>query len=227
MYGRCFKKNRHSDYLKIIHILVFSVFIAFGCSDSSSGGGGSAYHLMLGVWSGQDISFTVSQGSYLINDLSVTYRGTLCNDNYEVNETIQETIPVTDNTFSYDCYGSDCLTIVGEFVGPSEVEVEISWSRYDSQCDATEEGTNTFTAAEINSPQGLNTYYRDADRDLYGDPDVSVEDDSRPSGYVADNTDCDDMNPSIHPLAIDFCGDGIDQDCNGRDLDCREFYPTD
>ncbi len=34
--------------------------------------------------------------------------------------------------------------------------------------------------------------------------------------------DCDDTNPNISPEAIDFCGDGIDQDCKGGDQPCPE-----
>jgi hypothetical protein len=32
--------------------------------------------------------------------------------------------------------------------------------------------------------------------------------------------DCDDGDPEIYPGAIDYCGDGIDQDCSGADLNC-------
>lgn len=30
--------------------------------------------------------------------------------------------------------------------------------------------------------------------------------------------DCDDNNPAVYPAAMDFIGDGIDQNCNGQDL---------
>ncbi len=34
--------------------------------------------------------------------------------------------------------------------------------------------------------------------------------------------DCDDNDPQIHPGAIDPCGDGVDQDCDGKDPVCED-----
>jgi len=44
--------------------------------------------------------------------------------------------------------------------------------------------------------------------------------------FSVNQGDCDDTNNMINPNALDFCGDGIDQDCNGSDLEClpSEFY---
>jgi len=39
-------------------------------------------------------------------------------------------------------------------------------------------------------------------------------------GYTENQGDCKDNNATIHPGAIEICGDGIDQDCNGSDLAC-------
>ncbi len=41
--------------------------------------------------------------------------------------------------------------------------------------------------------------------------------DRYPSGY-----DCDDNDPTIFPGAKEICGDGIDQNCDGRDLNANE-----
>ncbi|WP_373046049.1 MopE-related protein [Vulgatibacter sp.] len=32
--------------------------------------------------------------------------------------------------------------------------------------------------------------------------------------------DCNDLDPTVHPGAVDICGDGVDQDCSGDDLAC-------
>ncbi len=63
------------------------------------------------------------------------------------------------------------------------------------------------------------TFYRDSDSDNFGDPLDSVEACNAPGGYVANNTDCDDMASSINPNAVEVC-DGVDQDCvDGVDND--------
>jgi hypothetical protein len=63
----------------------------------------------------------------------------------------------------------------------------------------------------------LVTYYEDWDDDGYGDPEYSEEACAPPAGYVLDDTDCNDIDDTVHPGAEDFAWDGIDQDCDGED----------
>ena len=79
----------------------------------------------------------------------------------------------------------------------------------DDDCDGTIDEDDAVDAA---------TWYRDADSDGYGDagwPDTGCD---APSGHVADSSDCDDADATIHPGAAETAYDGIDQDCNGSDL---------
>jgi hypothetical protein len=57
-------------------------------------------------------------------------------------------------------------------------------------------------------------WYADGDGDGYGDPGATLEGCEPPSGWVADASDCDDADASIHPGAAEVCGGG-DEDCDG------------
>ncbi|NPC53411.1 hypothetical protein D7X99_31625 [Corallococcus sp. AB032C] len=57
-------------------------------------------------------------------------------------------------------------------------------------------------------------WYRDSDRDGYGDVAQAVSVCAAPSGYVAIATDCDDTNPGIRPGVAEL-KDTRDNNCNG------------
>jgi hypothetical protein len=58
------------------------------------------------------------------------------------------------------------------------------------------------------------TFFRDADGDGFGDALNSKQACAESSGYVSNNTDCDDNDNTVYPGAVEVC-DGKDNDCNG------------
>ena len=65
-------------------------------------------------------------------------------------------------------------------------------------------------------PNNVYTFYRDADGDLFGDPNNrkgSCDNATPPHGYVYDSSDCNDGSDLVHPGAAD-------DNCNGKDDDC-------
>jgi hypothetical protein len=74
----------------------------------------------------------------------------------------------------------------------------------DDDCDGTiDEGFST------------STFYHDFDGDGYGNTTNLINACIAPAGYVANNTDCNDNNPSIKPGATEVVN-GVDDNCNGQ-----------
>jgi hypothetical protein len=78
-------------------------------------------------------------------------------------------------------------------------------------CDGKDNNCNGQTDEGVTS-----TFYADADKDGYGNPAISVQACLAPAGYVSNNNDCNDNDPSINPAAVEVCSNKIDDNCNGR-----------
>ncbi|MFT5679802.1 MAG: hypothetical protein ACI8RZ_000707 [Myxococcota bacterium] len=100
---------------------------------------------------------------------------------------------------SSDCDDSDAA------VNPAGEEV---CDGEDNDCDGTVDEDDATDAL---------TWYADADADSYGDASTTTLACDQPSGYVADDTDCDDGNNTQYPGADEYCN-GEDDDCDG-DID--------
>ena len=61
-------------------------------------------------------------------------------------------------------------------------------------------------------------FYRDQDGDTYGNVADFVTNYTgiAPTGYVSNSTDCNDNNSNVNPGAVEICGNGIDDNCNGQ-----------
>jgi hypothetical protein len=79
-------------------------------------------------------------------------------------------------------------------------------------CDGVDNNCDGVT--DEDSALDVATWYEDADGDGYGDSDSTDLDCSQPTGYVADDNDCDDTSASIYPGADEYC-DNVDSDCDG------------
>ncbi|MBL0316440.1 MAG: hypothetical protein IPP69_11925 [Flavobacteriales bacterium] len=129
-----------------------------------------------------------------------------------------------------DGYG-DASNSVDDCTAPSGYVTD------DSDCDDTDENVNPG-ATELcgngvdddcdgnTDNVAANTYYADADGDGYGDASTSTTACTAPSGYVSDDTDCDDADASINPAADEVCNNGADDNCDGNtdELPLFTFY---
>jgi hypothetical protein len=71
-------------------------------------------------------------------------------------------------------------------------------------------------AYEFQGTAAAVTCYQDSDNDGFGNPAVSqVFCGTCGAGFVSDNTDCNDADNAVNPLAPEVC-DGIDNNCNNQ-----------
>ncbi|MEE2750705.1 MAG: MopE-related protein [Myxococcota bacterium] len=102
--------------------------------------------------------------------------------------------------------GNDCNDAeIGINPGEDERCADPTDATIDYNCDGDNEAGTT---------DGL-VYYQDADLDHFGNPAASQTFCTAPSGWNADNTDCDDTSASINPNEVEICFDGLDNDCDG------------
>jgi len=79
-------------------------------------------------------------------------------------------------------------------------------------CDDIDNDCDGLTDGSDDSVSGTANWYADDDRDGLGDPSDVVEACNRPTGYVADDGDCDDTDAT---RGGDEVCDDVDNDCDG------------
>ena len=121
-----------------------------------------------------------------------------------------------------DGFGSSAYT-------EESCEVRSGWVDDNTDCDDTDASINTAAVEICNdldddcdgdiddddtSVSGTATWYADTDGDGFGDADATNDYCDAPTGYVADDSDCDDNDNDVNPDADEICND-IDDDCDG------------
>lgn len=87
-------------------------------------------------------------------------------------------------------------------------------------CDGMDNNCNGQIDEDATDPS---LWYADNDGDGFGNPQLMISACLAPSGYVADNTDCDDSNNLVYPGAQGSF-EGIDNNCDGM-VDGNELLP--
>ena len=154
----------------------------------------------------QSLSDCVQPLGYVLNN-------TDCDDNNpNINPSATE---VPNNTIDEDCDGIaqvidndndganssiDCDDNNAE-IFPGNVET----------CDGLDNNCNQQTDEGLT----LVTYFLDMDGDGFGDMAVTLSACLQPTGYVLNNTDCDDTNAVVNPGATEIINNNIDENCDG------------
>jgi large repetitive protein len=114
---------------------------------------------------------------------------------------LDATVVSCDAPTGYVADGTDCDDNDGA-INPDADEV---CDDADNDCDGTIDNDDDIDAA---------TWWPDADSDGFGSTKGDLTSCDQPSGYVSDNTDCDDAEAAVNPDEDEICN-SVDDDCDG------------
>jgi Secretion system C-terminal sorting domain/Putative metal-binding motif len=193
----------------------------------------NSFRFVLAIWY-QDLDMD-GFGNPSVSQTADTQPSGYVLDNTDCNDFDANVFPgateIADNGIDEDCDGSDLKTWYQDldmdgFGNPSASQTANSQppGYVLDNTDCNDFDANVFPGATEIADNGidedcdgsdLKTWYQDSDNDGFGNPSVSQTANTQPSGYVLDNTDCDDGNALVNPSATDIVANGVDEDCDG------------
>ena len=140
------------------------------------------------------------------NGVTTTFYADSDSDGYGALGTTTEacSVPTGFVTDATDCDDSNTA------VNPGATEV-CDAADVDEDCSGTADDADSGVDAST-----YTTWYADSDSDAYGDPSTTQAACDAPTGFVADDTDCDDSAAAVNPGATEVCDAAdVDEDCSG------------
>ena len=134
-------------------------------------------------------------------DAIVWYRDADADERGDINSTVRS----CSNPFGYIADATDCDD-TRNFVYPGATEL----------CDGLDNNCNGDI--DEDAAADARTWYRDNDRDGYGETAATARACAQPTGYSGASGDCNDSRNDVSPIATEEPGDNLDQNCDGREL---------